>query len=264
LFARQARFFAVAEVGWCMPPLGPDLSVIIPVYNEAERITATLQRINDYLGRRSFSSEIRVVLDGPTDSTLGVLREVAEKVPNLKILERRDNRGKGYTVREGMLKTGGRLRLFCDADNSTDIAHFDKMIPLFKQGYDIVIASRHWRDAAGARQIVPQAWYKRIIGQLGNLIIQSVALSGIWDTQCGFKAFRGEVAERIFSQTMIEGWAFDIEVLALARAQNYKIGIIPAEWLNDPRSHVRPLDYLRVLGDTIRVRANLRAGKYSF
>jgi dolichyl-phosphate beta-glucosyltransferase len=246
-----------------MPSPGADLSVIIPVYNEAERIARTLERINDYLGTHSLSSEIVVVLDGPTDDTPEVLREVAEKVPRLKILERRENRGKGYTVREGMLTAAGRLRLFCDADNSTDIAHFDKMIPLFKQGYDIVIASRHWRDAAGAEQVIPQAWHKRFIGQVGNRIIQAVVVPGMWDTQCGFKAFRAEVAERIFSQTTIEGWAFDIEVLALARAHNYRIGIIPAEWINDPRSHFRPFDYLRVLGDTVRVRARIRAGKYS-
>jgi dolichyl-phosphate beta-glucosyltransferase len=163
-----------------------------------------------------------------------------------------------------MLKASGRLRFFCDADNSTDIAHFDKMIPLFKDGYDIVIASRHWRDAAGAKHAVPQAWYKRIIGQVGNIIIQTVAVPGIWDTQCGFKAFRVEVAERIFSQITIEGWAFDIEVLALARAANYKTGIIPAYRINDARSHVRPFDYARVLGDTFRVRANLRVRKYVF
>jgi dolichyl-phosphate beta-glucosyltransferase len=241
----------------------PDVSVIIPAYNEAERITPTLDRINDYLGGCSFRSEILVVLDGATDNTLGVLREVAEKVANLRILDRQHNRGKGYTVREGMLKASGRLRLFCDADNSTDIGHFDRMLPLFKAGYDIVIASRHSRDAAGAQQVVPQRRHKRIIGQLGNLIIQCIAVPGIWDTQCGFKAFRAEVAERIFSQSTIEGWAFDIEVLALARAANYKTGIIPAYWINDARSHVRPFDYARVLGDTFRVRANLRAGKYS-
>jgi dolichyl-phosphate beta-glucosyltransferase len=244
--------------------MDPDLSVIIPAYNEAERITPTLQRINDYLRGSSLTSEILVVLDGPTDNTLEVLREVAEKVPNLKILGRHQNRGKGYTVREGMLKAAGRMRLFCDADNSTDIAHFDKMIPLFKEGYDIVIASRHSKDAAGAQQAVPQARYKRIIGQFGNIIVQAVAVPGIWDTQCGFKAFRAEVAERIFSQTTLDGWAFDIEVLALARAANCKIGIIPAYWVNDPRSHVRPFDYLRVLRDTLRVRSNLRARKYRF
>ena len=98
-----------------------------------------------------------------------------------------------------MLAVIGRIRLFSDADNSEDIAHFDKMIPLFKEGYDIVIASRHPKDAAGAWQAVPQARYKRIMGQLGTLIVRSVAVRGIWDTQCGFKAFRSEVAKRIFS-----------------------------------------------------------------
>lgn len=112
--------------------------------------------------------------------------------------------------------------------------------------------------------MVSQAWYKRWTGRLGNLIVQLLAVPGIWDAQCGFKAFRAEVAEQIFSQTTINGWGFDIEVLALAQAQKYKIGIIPAHWVNDPRSHVRPFDYARVLGDTLRVRANLRARKYSF
>ena len=161
-----------------VPQVDPDLSVIIPAYNEAERIIPTLQRINDYLAGRSLSSEILVVLDGPTDNTIGLLREVSEKVPNLRILDRHRNRGKGYTVREGMLKASGRLRLFCDADNSTDIAHFDKMIPLFKEGYDIVIASRHSKDAAGAQQAVPQARYKRIIGQFGNIIIRCCCRPG--------------------------------------------------------------------------------------
>jgi dolichyl-phosphate beta-glucosyltransferase len=162
-----------------------------------------------------------------------------------------------------MLKASGRLRLFCDADNSTDIAHFDKRIPVFKGGYDIVIASRHSKDALGAEQAVPQARYKRIIGQLGNIFIQCVAVRGIWDTQCGFKAFRAEVPKQIFSQTTIERWALDVEVLALARAFNCKIGIIPAYWVNDTRSHVRPFDYLKVLRDTVKVRTNLLAGGYN-
>ena len=243
--------------------MDPDVSVIIPAYNEAERIAPTLRRINDYLGGCSFSSEILVVVDGATDNTLGVLRELAEKVAKLRILDRQRNRGKGYAVREGMLKAAGGLRLFCDADNSTDIGHFEKMLPLFQAGCDIVIASRHSKDAAGARQVVPQKRHKRIIGQVGNLIIQAIAVPGIWDTQCGFKAFRAAAAERLFSQATIDGWAFDIEILALARAQNYKIGVIPADWVNDARSHVRPFDYLKVLGDTLTVKSNFLAGRYS-
>ena len=137
---------------------------------------------------------------------------------DLRIIDRQVNRGKGFAVKEGMLHALGQVRLFADADNSTDVAHFEKMKDLFDQGYDLVIASRNSLDASEAEQAVPQLWYKRWIGYTGNLIVQLVAVPGIWDTQCGFKAFRAEVAERIFSQTVIEGWAFDIEVLLLARA----------------------------------------------
>ena len=238
------------------------LSVIVPVYNEAERLPSTLRRLQGYLSKNFYTYEILVVLDGPTDATLDVLRRVSGEIDNLKILERRHNRGKGYTVREGMLKASGTVRLFTDADNSTDIAHFDKMKSLFDGGYDVAIASRNPKDAAGARQVVPQVWYKRIIGQIGNVIVQLFAVRGIWDTQCGFKAFRAEAAQRIFARATIDGWGFDIEVLALARALNYKTGIIPAHWINDPHSHVRPFDYVRVLGDTLMVWFNFLTRRY--
>ena len=245
-----------------MTPPGFYLSIVVPAYNEAARLPSTLQRIQEYLSRFSLSAEIIVVLDGPTDATVEIARAAARDVPQLKILDRKVNRGKGFTVREGMLAASGQIRLFCDADNSTDIAHFDKMKPLFDQGYDVVIASRNAKDAPEALQVVSQAGYKRAIGKLGNRIVQIAAVPGIWDTQCGFKAFRAEAAERIFTQTTIERWGFDIEVLALAQRLGYKIGIVPARWLNDDRSHVKLSDYLHVLGDTFIVRRNLLSGKY--
>jgi hypothetical protein len=137
------------------------------------------------------------------------------------------------------------------------------MKPLFDEGFDVVIASRNSLDVGGAEQAVAQAWYKRAIGRLGNRIVQRLAVPGIWDTQCGFKAFRAEAALRIFAQTTVERWGFDIEVLALARALSLRIGIIPARWINDERSHVRIADYLGVLADTLTVRRNFRAGKYA-
>jgi len=240
-----------------------DLSVIVPAYNEAVRLPKTLSRFQEYLAGKSFTYEILVVLDGPTDATLDVLGRLSKQIDYLGIIDRRLNRGKGYTVKEGMLAARGQIRLFTDADNSTDIDHFDKMKPLFDQGCDIVIASRNAADAPGAAQVVSQAWYKRAIGRLGNRLVQVVAVPGIWDTQCGFKAFRAEAAERIFSQTTLDRWGFDIEVLALAQRLNYKIGIVPARWLNDDRSHVKMSDYLRVLGDTFTVRRNLLTGKYN-
>jgi dolichyl-phosphate beta-glucosyltransferase len=239
-----------------------DLSVVVPAYNEAERIPKTLRRLNEYLGGNSFTYEILVVLDGPSDSTRDVLKQLSGEIQHLKIIDRAINRGKGFTVREGMLKASGCVRLFTDADNSTDIGHFELMKRLFDQGYDLVIASRSSKDAPEAKQTVPQVWYKRFLGKLGNLIVQIVAVRGLWDTQCGFKAFRAEVAEQIFTQTKVSGWGFDIEVLALARALKFKVGVIPAHWVNDERSHVGWLDYFHVLGDAIKVRYNLIAGRY--
>ncbi|HET8564398.1 MAG TPA: dolichyl-phosphate beta-glucosyltransferase [Candidatus Binatia bacterium] len=238
------------------------LSVVIPAYNEAERIPRTLRRLREYLAAASFGYEILVVVDGTTDSTLDVLEKMSGEIPHLKILNRAVNRGKGQSVKEGMLKAAGRVRLFCDADNSTDIAHFDKMKPLLDEGYDLVIGSRDAKDVPDAKQAVPQPRYKRLLGQAGNLFVQFVAVRGIWDTQCGFKAFRSDAAKKIFSRTMIDGWGFDIEVLALARELKYKIGIIPVHWINDPRSHLLLTDYFRVLRETIRVRYNLLTGKY--
>lgn len=245
-----------------MPQPDVHLSVIIPAYNEAYTIPETLRRFQQYLAKKTFAYEILVVLDGPTDHTREVLQRVAPEIKNLKIVDRTVNRGKGYTVREGMLNASGHVRLFSDADNSTDIAHFDKMQPLFDRGYDVVICSRHPRDAEGAGQVTPQAWYKRLLGKLGNLFVQLVAVRGIWDTQCGFKAFRDRAAEKIFCQTIIDGWGFDVEALALARALNYRIGIVPACWINAPRSHVKFSGYLEVLWETVKVRQNLTSRKY--
>src|SRR5215831_395821 len=149
-----------------------DLSVIVPAYNEAERIPTTLKRLKEYLSGQSYSYEILVVLDGPSDSTRDVLKRLSGEITHLKIIDRGVNRGKGFTVREGMLKASGSVRLFTDADNSTDIDHFDRMQRLFDQGYDLVIASRSSKDAPGAKQTVPQVWHKRMLGKLGNLIVQ--------------------------------------------------------------------------------------------
>lgn len=245
-----------------MPQSNIYLSLIIPAYNEAERLPATLRRLQEYLSAKLFSYEIIVILDGPTDNTRDVLQGMTSEIKNLKIVDRAINRGKGYTVKEGMLKSRGQVRLFSDADNSTDISHLDRMLPLFDQGCDLVICSRHPRDVLGARQAVPQAWYKRFMGGMGNLFIQLVAVRGIWDTQCGFKGLRDYAAEKIFSQTIVNRWAMDVEVLVLARALRYKIGIIPAQWVNDARSHVRWAGYLQVLWETAKIRWNLATGRY--
>lgn len=244
------------------------LSVIIPAYNEEERIGKTLRRVDAYLKEQVFSAEIIVVIDGAKDNTANVVTDLSSVILNLRLIDRKENRGKGYTVREGMIAAKGEIRLFTDADNSTDISHFDKMKPLFNpsipsgQVYDIVICSRDKKDVVGATQAVPQPFFKRQLGNMGNLFIQLFAARGIWDTQCGFKAFRAEAAERIFSAAKIDRWGFDVEVLALARKFGYKIGIVPAYWINDPKSHVKLSGYLQVLWETLKIWWWLRTGGY--
>ena len=245
-----------------MQPSDPYLSIIIPAYNEERRITTTLVSVYEYLSRQPFSSEILVVLDGPTDNTLDLVREFAATRNEVRWINRQENRGKGYTVREGMLTANGRVRLFTDADNSTDINHFDQMHPLFEDGYDVVICSRDGKDAEGAGQSVPQPAVKRFLGNAGNLFIQFVAVPGIWDTQCGFKAFTADAAEKIFGAAKIDGWGFDIEALALAREYAYHIAIIAARWIDHADTHVRTWNYLTTLLETVHVRWNLITGAY--
>ncbi|MEW5907819.1 MAG: dolichyl-phosphate beta-glucosyltransferase [Patescibacteria group bacterium] len=238
------------------------LSIIIPAYNEAERIFKTLRRISFYLQTQPYSYEILVVCDGSKDNTADIVRDLQLQIPNLRLIDRKQNKGKGYTVKEGMLAAKGKIRLFTDADNSTDISYFEQMRPFFDKSYDLVISTRDPKDAKGASQEVPQPWYKRLMGNMGNLYIQIMAVPGIWDTQNGFKAFRDYVAEKIFKLTKINRWAFDVEILALARKSGYKIGIIPIHWINDPHSHVKLFSYFKVLLDVLRIRLNLMKGKY--
>ncbi|OGF58588.1 hypothetical protein A3B05_02170 [Candidatus Giovannonibacteria bacterium RIFCSPLOWO2_01_FULL_43_160] len=230
------------------------LSVIVPAYNEAEKLPKTLKRFQEYLFQQAYSYEIIVVNDGARDNTADVVRNMERDIKNLRFIDRKKNMGKGYTVREGMLAAYGRIRLFADADNATDISHFDKMRPFFDKGFDAVICSRDPKDALGAKQAVAQAWWKRALGNMGNLYIQWMAVPGIWDTQCGFKAFRDYAAEKIFSATKINRWAFDVEVLALAKRFGYKIGIIPANWVNDPRSSVKFMAYFHTLWEVFKIR----------
>lgn len=229
------------------------LSVVIPAYNEEQRIEKTLVAINEYLTHQPYSWEILVVSDGSRDKTAAKVSLLEQKIKNLRLIARENNKGKGYTVRQGMLSAKGRIRLFTDADNSTDVSHFEKMRPFFDQGYGVVICSRDRKDVDGARQAVPQAWYKRMLGNLGNLFFQLLAVRGIWDTQCGFKAFRDYAAKDIFSRARIDRWAFDVEALALARELNIKIGIVAAYWINDPKSHVTIAGYLNTLWEVIKI-----------
>jgi len=244
-----------------MPKPDIYLSVIVPAYNEAEKLPKTLKRFQEYLFQQAYSYEIIVVNDGARDNTADVVRNMERDIKNLRFIDRKKNMGKGYTVREGMLQASGKIRLFMDADNGTDISHFEKMRPFFDKGYDLVISSRDPRDTPGGEEEKQPLW-RRAFGNIGNIIIRFMAVPGIWDTQNGFKAFRDHAAEKIFRLAKIDRWLFDVEILALAKRLNYKIGIIPAHWINDPRSFVKLSSYLRSLWEVLKIRWNLSMGRY--
>ncbi len=228
----------------------PYLSVIIPAYNEAKRLPLTLIDIDKHLKNSDFSYEIIVVNDGSKDATLEIAQRFSHLIKNFKIINQ-ENTGKGGAVKRGMLEAKGKIRLFTDADNSTSIDQFNKMILYLNEGYNVVIGSR---DVNGSQLIPPQPWHKRIAGNLGNLFIQVLLLPGIWDTQCGFKAFTEEAAEKIFPLIKIHRWGFDVEILALAKKMGYKIKEIPVVWVNSPFSHVSAAAYLQVLWEVVKIK----------
>ena len=239
------------------------LSVIIPAYKEEKRIGKTLVAIDKYLTKQSYSYEILVINDGSKDKTVKVAKSYEQLVKNLKVIDSQPNHGKGYVVRLGMLKAQGNFRLFMDADNSTTIDHVEKMWPMFEKGADLVIGTRDEKDSPGAQQAVPQSFFKRMLGNMGNILIQVVAVRGIWDTQCGFKCLTAETAQSIFSKAKIDRFGFDIEVLALAKKLNLQIGIIPVYWINDINSTVSFKSYLKVFADLFKIKWNLVLKKYN-
>ncbi len=241
----------------------PFLSIIIPAYNEAERLPLTLVDIDKRLSGVKYSYEILVVNDGSTDNTGEIVKKMAPAIKNLKLIDNRVNQGKGGVVKQGMLLTKGEYRLFTDADNSTSIDHFDKMMHYLtgKEGeiYDVVIGSR---AVKGSKLEPPQPFYKQLLGKLSNIIIQIVNMPGIWDTQCGFKVFSEKAAEKIFSISKINGWGFDIEALALARHFGYRTKETPVHWVNDAKSHVKLAAYLKTFVENVKIRWWIMTGAY--
>lgn len=229
----------------------PYLSIIIPAYNEAERILPTLQDINEKMQAVSYPYEIVVINDGSRDTTGQVVRSAQTTIRNLRLIDNTQNKGKGGVVRQGMLESKGAVRLFMDADNSTTVDQFEAMRPWFDKGYDVVIGSR---AVKGAKLEPPQPFYKQLLGKASNIIIQLVNVPGIWDTQCGFKAFSQKAAEDVFRYSKIPGWGFDIEILALSRVLRYRIKEVPVRWVNDIRSHVKLSAYLKVFVENLTIR----------
>jgi dolichyl-phosphate beta-glucosyltransferase len=237
------------------------LSIIIPAYNEEERLPKTLKDINDYLKSQNYDYEILVISDGSKDKTVEIARSLQPEIKGLKVISNKENHGKGFVVRQGLLGARGEIRLFTDADNSTSIDQVEKMFSFFEKGFDVVIGSR---DIKGAVLDPPQPWHRRVVGNIFNLMVQFlVGLWGIWDTQCGFKALSAEAAEAVLPLCKIDRWAFDPEILKVARKKGYKIKEVPVRWVNDPDSKVKLKGMIRMGLDLLKIRWNLITGKYA-
>jgi len=237
------------------------LSVIIPAYNEEKRITKTLQEIDRYLSKQSYNYEIIVVSDGSKDKTAEVAKNLQNQIKNLRVIDNKENHGKGYVTRQGMLEAKGGYRLFTDADNSTSIDQVEKMWPEFEKGFDVVIGSR---DIKGAVLDPPQPWLRNIILGEGFKLFRKIVIGlwGIEDTQCGFKGLSKEATESVFPKCKIDRFAFDPEILVIAQKLGYKIKEVPVYWKNDPDSKVKFKSMVKMAIDLFKIRWNSIKGLY--
>lgn len=226
------------------------LSIIIPSFNEATRIGATLDSIASYLSTLPLRSEVLVVDDGSSDQTASFVRARMNEMENLQLLELPQNCGKGAAVRQGMLLAKGRYRLFMDADNSTSIEQFDKLLGFLDAGIPVVVGSR---TAHGASIQISQPLLRRLAGWFFRTTVRISFALPVTDTQNGFKAFSAKAADEIFSRVATERWAFDVETLVLAKHLNLVILEVPVEWRNDGESHMTVWQALVMGADLIKI-----------
>jgi glycosyltransferase involved in cell wall biosynthesis len=247
----------------------PYLSVVVPAYNEERRLPETLAQILHYLERQPYRFELIVADDGSADRTAALVEGLASERPGLRLL-RLDHRGKGFAVRAGALAARGEYVLLCDADLATPIEEWEKLAAKFAEGYALAIGSR---EGLGARRL-GEPWYRHLMGRVFNFIVRAVAVGGIQDTQCGFKALRQLVAVDLFRRVRIYGddapilqgaavTAYDVELLFLARRRGYPIAEVPVVWRYGTETKVSPLrDSLRNLRDVLTVRWYALRGRY--
>ena len=239
----------------------PTYSIVLPAYNERERISATLEKILAYAQRRGWNAEVIVVNDGSSDDTAKIVAGYASRNDGLRLLENPGNRGKGYSVRNGMLHARGEILLFSDADLSSPIEESVKLFEAIANGADIAIGSR-WLDPR--LQIRRQPFYRRVFGRIFNLALRSILGLQFKDTQCGFKAFTRRSAQAIFPLQKIERWGFDPELLYLARRSGFVVREVPVAWSHREGTRISPLrDGIRMFGEILRIRWYALKGNYA-
>jgi glycosyltransferase involved in cell wall biosynthesis len=236
-------------------------SIVIPAYNESSRLRASLKQVLEFLARQNWDAEVVVVNDGSTDDTADIVREFATRSGAIRLVENPGNRGKGYSVRSGVLHATGDLILFADADMSSPISEATKLFAALQQGTDVAIGSR-WLDPSSMTE--RQSIFRQFAGRMFNVFNRVVLGLHFKDTQCGMKAFTRTAALDVFPRQTIERWGFDPEILFIARKRGYRIVELPVEWAHDDRSKINPLlDGLKMCSEMLRIRWNSLTGVYA-
>lgn len=236
------------------------ISIVIAAYNEEHRIGGSLLKIRDYLDGKDLNYEIIVVDDGSMDNTKQTAMDHKQEVTHLKVISYPINRGKGYALRQGVFASTGDTVLLTDADLSTPIEELSFMLPLISGGeYDVVIGSRALKPETIVKK---QPWWRQGMGKIFNKIVRFLVLDDFRDTQCGFKVFSGKTAKSLFKNARIDRFAYDVEILAMAKKKGCKIMEVPVKWINSPASKVHPIfDSLQMLYDLIKIRLSVGSTK---
>ena len=238
----------------------PKYSIVIPAFNEGARILATLRSVDSCIRDRGWAAEVIVVNDGSTDRTADIVRDFAKTAPEVRLIENAGNRGKGYSVRAGLLQAVGDVVMFTDADLSAPIEEAERLFNAIAGGADIAIGSR-WLESS--RQIHRQPLYRQFFGRCFNSLVRGVMRLPFADTQCGFKAFTRAAAQTVFQLQTIEHWGFDPEILFIALLRGYWIIEVPVSWAHDERSRISYLrDGIKMLEEIAIIRWNALRGHY--
>jgi dolichyl-phosphate beta-glucosyltransferase len=238
----------------------PDLSIVIPAYNEESRIGPTVRETVAYCRANSRAFEIILVDDGSQDRTSAICRALCEEFSEVRLIRLAANHGKGYAVRTGVVNALGRMVLFADADGATPIREIERLEHALTNGADISVGSRALK--AEGVQVEARA-YRHLIGRTFHQMVQWLADTGVQDTQCGFKLFRSSVAQDLFSRMRMNGFSFDVEVLVMAHRRGYRVAEVPVNWTHQPGSKVRlTVDSVHMAADLFRIRAHWLKGEY--
>jgi len=236
-------------------------SVVIPAYNESARIRDTVEKILACARQQDWELEIVVVNDGSSDATAEIVRQCSQEHAQVRLLENPGNRGKGYSVRNGMLHAQGEVLLFSDADLSSPIGEAGRLFEAIVSGADVAIGSRWLKPELQTQR---QPLRRQLFGRIFNLLLRGVLGLHFKDTQCGFKAFTRQAAATIFPLQNVERWGFDPELLYIARNSGFRVTEVPVSWAHRDGTHIHPLrDGLRMFRDVMKIRWNAFSGKYA-